>query len=130
MNLSIVVPMKDEKDNVKPLHDAITKALDHSGHTYEVIVVDDGSTDGTFEALAEVAARDSRFKVIQLRRNFGQTPALRAGIDASSGDVIITMDGDLQNDPSDIPVMLEKLQEGYDVVLGERVNRQDKLLVR
>ncbi len=130
MNLSIVVPMKDEKDNVKPLHEALTKALDHSGYEYEVIVVDDGSTDGTFDALAEVAAIDSRFKVIQLRRNFGQTPALRAGIDAAQNDIIITMDGDLQNDPSDIPIMLEKLKEGYDVVLGERINRQDKLIVR
>jgi glycosyltransferase involved in cell wall biosynthesis len=130
MNLSIVVPMKDEKDNVKPLHEAITKALDHTEHQYEVLLVDDGSTDGTFEVLAEVAKLDQRFKVIQLRRNFGQTPALRAGIDASQGDIIITMDGDLQNDPSDIPLMLEKLNEGYDVVLGERVNRQDKLIVR
>lgn len=130
MNLSIVVPMKDEKDNVKPLHEAITRALDHTEHQYEVLLVDDGSSDGTFEALAEVAMLDHRFKVIQLRRNFGQTPALRAGIDASQGDIIITMDGDLQNDPSDIPVMLEKLKEGYDVVLGERVNRQDKLILR
>lgn len=130
MNLSIVVPMKDEQDNVKPLHEAITRALDHSGHDYEVLLVDDGSTDGTFNALAAVAAKDVRFKVIQLRRNFGQTPALRAGIDAAQGDVIITMDGDLQNDPSDIPIMLDKLNEGYDVVLGERTDRQDKLLVR
>lgn len=130
MNLSIVIPMKDEQDNVKPLHEAITKALDTSGHDYEVLLVDDGSSDGTFKALAEVAAKDVRFKVIQLRRNFGQTPALRAGIDAAQGDVIITMDGDLQNDPGDIPMMLEKLSEGYDVVLGERVDRQDKLLVR
>lgn len=130
MNLSIVVPMKDEKDNVERLHEAITRALDETGYEYEAIIVDDGSIDGTFEALASVAARDHRFKVIQLRRNFGQTPALRAGIDAAQGDVIITMDGDLQNDPSDIPMMLEKLKEGYDVVLGERVNRQDKLVVR
>lgn len=130
MNLSIVVPMKDEKDNVERLHEAITRALDGTGYEYEAIVVDDGSTDGTFEALAKVAAKDHRFKVIQLRRNFGQTPALRAGIDAAQGDVIVTMDGDLQNDPSDIPMMLEKLKEGYDVVLGERVNRQDKLVVR
>lgn len=130
MNLSLVIPMKDERDNVKPLHEAITAALDTSGHDYEVLLVDDGSRDGTFEALAEVAGRDARFKVIQLRRNFGQTPALRAGIDAAQGDVIITMDGDLQNDPNDIPLMLEKLKEGYDVVLGERINRQDKLIVR
>jgi glycosyltransferase involved in cell wall biosynthesis len=130
MNLSLVIPMKDERDNVKPLHEAVTKALDHTHHEYEVILVDDGSTDGTFEELAEVARLDQRFKVIQLRRNFGQTPALRAGIDAAQGDVIITMDGDLQNDPSDIPMMLEKLNEGYDVVLGERINRQDKLILR
>ncbi|MFT3878397.1 MAG: glycosyltransferase family 2 protein [Gemmatales bacterium] len=130
MNLSIVVPMMNEKDNVKPLHEAITAALDSTEHDYEVILVDDGSRDGTFDVIAEVAAKDPRFKAIQLRRNFGQTPALRAGIDAAQGDIIITMDGDLQNDPSDIPMMLDKLKEGYDVVLGERVNRQDKLVVR
>ena len=128
MNLSIVVPMMNEKDNVKPLHEAITAALDGTHHEYEVILVDDGSKDGTIEALAEVAAKDPRFKVIHAP--VWPDPCPGAGIDAAQGDVIVTMDGDLQNDPSDIPMMLEKLKEGYDVVLGERVDRQDKLLVR
>jgi glycosyltransferase involved in cell wall biosynthesis len=130
MDLSIVVPMKDERDNVKPLHEAVTRALDPTGLEFELILVDDGSTDGTFNVLAEVAGVDSRVKVVQLRRNYGQTPALRAGIDSAQGDVIVTMDGDLQNDPADIPMLLDKLNEGYDVVLGERVKRQDKFLVR
>jgi glycosyltransferase involved in cell wall biosynthesis len=122
--------MKDERDNVRPLHEAICSAMDPTGLEYEILLVDDGSRDGTFETLARLADEDSRVKVIQLRRNYGQTPALRAGIDAASGDVIVTMDGDLQNDPNDIPMLIEKLNQGYDVVLGERVNRQDKLLVR
>jgi glycosyltransferase involved in cell wall biosynthesis len=130
MDLSIIVPMKDERDNVEPLHKALVKALEPTGYTFEMILVDDGSTDGTVDVLAEVARADQRVKVIQLRRNYGQTPALRAGIDAAQGEVVITMDGDLQNDPSDIPMLLAKLGEGYDVVLGERVNRQDKLFVR
>lgn len=130
MDLSIVVPMKDERDNVRPLHEAVRAALDPTGLAYELVLVDDGSTDGTFEVLAEVAAADRRVKVVQLRRNYGQTPALRAGIDTALGEVIVTMDGDLQNDPADIPLLLEKLNEGYDVVLGERVKRQDKFLVR
>jgi glycosyltransferase involved in cell wall biosynthesis len=130
MDLSIIVPMKDERDNVRPLHEAICQALEPTGFTFEVILIDDGSRDGTFEELAGLAAHDPRFKVIQLRRNYGQTPALRAGIDAASGDVIVTMDGDLQNDPADIPLLVEKLNEGYDVVLGERVNRQDRLFLR
>src|SRR5438552_14844723 len=125
MDLSIVVPMKDERDNVKPLHNALCQALEPTGYSFEMILVDDGGTDGTFEALAEIAQADHRVKVVQLRRNYGQTPALRAGIDSAQGDVVITMDRDLQNDPSDIPMLLEKLGEGYDVVLGERVKRQD-----
>jgi glycosyltransferase involved in cell wall biosynthesis len=130
MDLSIVVPMKDERDNVRPLHEAVRDAIEPTGLDYELVLVDDGSTDGTFDVLCEIAANDHHVKVIQLRRNYGQTPALRAGIDAALGDVIVTMDGDLQNDPADIPRLLEKLNEGYDVVLGERVNRQDKFLVR
>jgi glycosyltransferase involved in cell wall biosynthesis len=130
MDLSIVVPMKDERDNVQPLHNALCQALEPTGHSFEMILVDDGSSDGTFEALEEIARTDQRVKVVQLRRNYGQTPALRAGIDSAQGDVIITMDGDLQNDPRDIPMLLEKLSDGFDVVLGERVNRQDKLVLR
>jgi glycosyltransferase involved in cell wall biosynthesis len=94
------------------------------------VLVDDGSTDGSFEVLQELARCDPRVKVVVLRRNFGQTPALRAGIDCASGDVLVTMDGDLQNDPADIPMLLAKLAEGHDAVFGLRKNRQDRLFVR
>jgi len=134
----VVIPIKDERDNLRPLHERLCRALDPllaradgaalSG--YELLFVDDGSTDGSFAVLEQLAAADPRVKVLRLRRNYGQTPALRAGIDFSSGDVIVTMDGDLQNDPADIPMMLEKLAEGYDAVLGEREKRQDAYLHR
>lgn len=122
--------MKDEQANIWPLHEAVTNALAPTGIDYEVIVVDDGSTDGTAEALGRVAALDRRVKVVRLRRNFGQTAALQAGIDYSTGSVLVTMDGDLQNDPADIPLLLAKLDEGYDAVLGQRANRQDAFMVR
>lgn len=130
MDLSVIIPIKDEVDNLRPLHDRVRSALAPLGLTYEVVVVDDGSTDGSFELLRELAAADPRLKVVRLRRNFGQTPALRAGIDWSAGDVLVTMDGDLQNDPADIPRLLEVLDEGYDAVLGLRAKRQDNFLIR
>jgi glycosyltransferase involved in cell wall biosynthesis len=130
MNISIVIPIKDERDNLRPLHDRLRQALDPLSLSYEVIVVDDGSTDDSYSVLEKLAAADPRWKVVRLRRNFGQTPALQAGIDFSKGDVLVTMDGDLQNDPADIPVLIKKLDEGYDAVLGLRANRQDHLLVR
>jgi glycosyltransferase involved in cell wall biosynthesis len=136
--LSVVIPIKDERDNLRPLHEALRQALDPllgaagpAGlRDYEVVLVDDGSVDGSFEVLEELARHDRRVKVVALRRNFGQTPALRAGIDCASGDVLATMDGDLQNDPADFPRMLEKLAEGYDAVFGLRKKRQDRLFVR
>src|SRR5262247_698199 len=114
--LSVVIPVKDERDNLRPLHRRLTEALaplvgapGPAGlRDYEVVLVDDGSVDGSFEVLEALSAQDPRFRVVSLRRNYGQTPALRAGIDWSSGDVIVTMDGDLQNDPADIPLLLEK----------------------
>jgi glycosyltransferase involved in cell wall biosynthesis len=130
MNLSVIIPIKDERDNLRPLDARLRQALEPLGLTYEVILVDDGSVDGSFDVLRELAERDARVKVVRLRRNFGQTPALQAGIDHSSGEVLVTMDGDLQNDPVDIPVLLTKLAEGYDAVLGLRARRQDKLLLR
>jgi glycosyltransferase involved in cell wall biosynthesis len=130
VDLSVVIPIKDERDNLKPLDDRLRQALEPLGISYEILFVDDGSVDGSFEILKELAARDRRVKVVRLRRNFGQTPALQAGIDFSQGEVLVTMDGDLQNDPADIPVLLEKLGEGYDAVLGLRARRQDKLLLR
>ena len=125
MNLSVVIPIKDERDNLAPLHEQLRRALDPLGRTYELVFVDDGSTDGSFAVLEELASRDSQVKVVALRRNYGQTPALQAGIDFSKGDVIVTMDGDLQNDPADIPQLLARLDEGYDAVLGDRGPRQD-----
>ncbi len=97
---------------------------------FEILFVDDGSTDRSAQRLFELATHDERIKVVRLRRNFGQTAALMAGIDHASGDVLVTMDGDLQNDPRDIPALLEKLNEGFDVVLGQRVNRRDSFLIR
>lgn len=129
-SLSIIIPVYNEEDNVLPLHQKITEALDSMGHPYEVIIVDDGSTDNTAQRLKELARSDNRLKVIHLRRNFGQTPAMMAGIDAATGDILIPMDGDLQNDPHDIPKLLAKLAEGYDVVSGWRKDRQDHPLKR
>jgi glycosyltransferase involved in cell wall biosynthesis len=130
LNLSLVIPIKDERDNLRPLHDSIRRALDPLEQTYEVIYVDDGSSDGSFEVLESLAVQDSRVKVVRLRRNFGQTAALQAGIDHSSGAILITLDGDRQNDPADIPNLLKRLDEGYDVVLGRRANRQDGFVLR
>jgi len=127
--LSVVIPVKDELANLRSLaqwlHDALTPVCD-----WEAVLVDDGSTDGTGRALLQLAERDRRFKIVQLRRNFGQSAALQAGFDHASGDVVATMDGDLQNDPADLPAMLAKLHDGYDVVLGERARRNDPLLFR
>ncbi|MFO0845065.1 MAG: glycosyltransferase family 2 protein [Gemmataceae bacterium] len=132
--LSVVIPIKDEKDNLRPLHDRLRAALDplvgRDLTDYEVVIVDDGSTDGSFAVEQDLAAMDRRVKVVALTRNYGQTPALRAGIDWSRGDVLVTMDGDLQNDPGDIPMLLAKMAEGHDAVFGLRKRRQDKLFVR
>jgi glycosyltransferase involved in cell wall biosynthesis len=130
MDLSIVIPIKDERDNLGRLHDRLTAALAPLAKSYECIFVDDGSSDGSFALLEEIARRDAHVKVVRLRRNFGQSAALQAGIDHSTGDVLITMDGDLQNDPADIPLLLDKLAEGYDAVLGHRAQRHDNLIIR
>ncbi|MSM40051.1 MAG: glycosyltransferase [Geobacter sp.] len=125
MDLSIVVPIFNESDNLPILCERVTAALAESGIGYEVILVDDGSTDGSFEIMKGMALADRRWKVIRFRRNFGQTAAMAAGFSAASGRVVIPMDGDLQNDPADIPMLLAKIDEGYDVVSGWRMNRQD-----
>ncbi len=127
--LSVVVPVKDEQQNVRPLYERVRAALGQMD-AWELVFVDDGSSDGTFKELDTIAGTDARVKVVRLRRNFGQSAATQAGLDVASGDVIVTMDGDLQNDPDDIPRLLAKLEEGYDAVLGQRQNRQDKLLLR
>jgi glycosyltransferase involved in cell wall biosynthesis len=130
MDLSVVIPIKDERDNLAPLHERLRQALQPLGLSYEILFVDDGSTDDSFAVLQALAGRDAHVKVVRLRRNFGQSAALQAGIDWSCGEVLVTMDGDLQNDPADIPILLDKLGEGYDAVLGLRARRQDHLLIR
>ena len=128
--LSLFLPVLDEEENLRPMHAKIAAALDALGKSAEVIFVDDGSTDKSLEILKEIAASDDRVRVISLRRNYGQTAAMSAGIDAAKGDILIPMDADLQNDPADIKRLLDKLDEGYDVVSGWRKNRQDKLISR
>jgi glycosyltransferase involved in cell wall biosynthesis len=127
--LSVVIPVYDEKESITPLHQALTTAL--KGIAYELVFVDDGSTDGSREILEKLASRDSRHaRVVVLRRNFGQTAAIAAGIDHAIGEVIVTIDADLQNDPADIPALLAKVREGYDVVSGWRVDRKDVFVTR
>jgi glycosyltransferase involved in cell wall biosynthesis len=128
--LSLFLPVLDEEENLRPMHAKIQDALASLGKTAEVIYVDDGSTDASLKILKEIAAEDERVRVISLRRNYGQTAAMSAGIDAARGEILIPMDADLQNDPKDIARLLEKLNEGYDVVSGWRKNRQDKLISR
>jgi len=128
--LSIVIPVYNERENVSRLYEKLKDVLSHFRNSYEIIVVDDGSQDGTFEILKSIAQKDPCFRVIRLRRNFGQSAAMAVGFRMSRGEKIITMDGDLQNDPEDIPLLLQKLEEGYDVVSGWRKNRKDKMLVR
>jgi glycosyltransferase involved in cell wall biosynthesis len=130
MDLSVIIPIKDERDNLNRLSEQLRRALEPLDLVYEIIFVDDGSIDGSFEVLEKLALSDSRIRVVRLRRNFGQTAALQAGIDWSSGHILVTMDGDLQNDPADIPYLLAKLNEGYDAVLGQRINRQDHVVIR
>jgi glycosyltransferase involved in cell wall biosynthesis len=128
--VSVFLPVYNEESNLRPLHAKLDAALKVLGRTAEIIYVDDGSSDGSLRVLRELAALDDRVRVVALRRNYGQTAAMAAGIDAASGDVLIPMDADMQNDPADIVRLLEKLDEGYDVVSGWRKNRQDKLVTR
>jgi glycosyltransferase involved in cell wall biosynthesis len=130
VELSIVIPLFNEEESVPHLYAQLVAALDAIGRTYELILVDDGSTDGTFGKLAAIAERDPHLRLLRLRRNFGQTAAMVAGFDHARGGVVIPMDGDLQNDPGDIPLLLQKIDEGFDVVGGWRKNRQDKTLLR
>ncbi len=128
--ISVFLPVFNEEPNLRPLHLKLNYALKALGRTAEIIYVDDGSTDGSLTVLRDLAQRDKRVRVVALKRNYGQTAAMSAGIDAALGDVLIPMDADLQNDPADIVRLLEKLDEGYDVVSGWRKNRQDKALTR
>jgi glycosyltransferase involved in cell wall biosynthesis len=127
---SIVVPLHNEQENVTDLYDRLKAVMEMHGESFEIVLVDDGSRDRTFNLLREIAAIDSRVTVVKLRRNFGQTSALAAGFDHSRGEYIIAMDGDLQHDPADIPLFLEKIAEGYDIVSGWRKRRIDNLWLR
>ena len=130
MDVSIVVPIYNEQDNVEAVYSAIRSALQAMGCSYEIVMVDDGSSDGSYGVLARLASEDAALKVIRFRRNFGQTAAMSAGFDYAKGDIIIPMDGDLQNDPADIPRLIEKIHEGYDVVSGWRRDRKDTFISR
>jgi len=127
---SIVVPLHNEQENVTDLYDRLKAVMEANGETFEIVMVDDGSDDGTFGLLREIAAVDSRVTVVKLRRNFGQTAGLAAGFDHARGEYIIAMDGDLQHDPADIPMFLEKISEGFDIVSGWRKQRIDNLWLR
>src|SRR5438128_1088263 len=120
--VSIFLPVFNEEPNLRPLHEKLDRALRQLGRSAEIIYIDDGSSDGSLTVLREIAANDSRVRVISFRRNYGQTPAMAAGIHAARGQVLIPMDADLQNDPVDIARLLEKIDEGYDVVSGWRKN--------
>lgn len=130
MHFSVVIPIFNELDNVWPLYRQLVAVLHEQNRTYEILFVDDGSLDGTSRRLQEIATRDPHVKVVRFRRNYGQTAAMHAGIQHATGDVIVTMDGDMQNDPTDIPMMLDKIDEGFDLVHGWRKNRKDAFVNR
>lgn len=128
--LSIVVPIHNEEPAILPLYDRLTSVLESIGKSYEILFVDDASTDRSFDLLANLVETDGRLKVIRLRRNFGQTAALSAGFDEAAGGIIISLDGDLQHEPEDIPLLLEKIEQGYDIASGWRKNRIDNAVTR
>ncbi len=128
--LSVCVPFYNEEESIAPMHEAVVDALQPLGLAFEMVFVDDGSRDSTLAIAVGIAKQDPRVRVVKFRRNYGQTAAMAAGIEAARGDVIITMDGDLQNDPRDIPQLLELIEQGYDIVVGWRHDRQDKLVSR
>ena len=128
--LSIVIPIRNESENIPRLHQELTTALGRFGRSYELLMIDDGSTDNSFELLAGLQTEDPRLRVISFRRNFGQTAAFAAGFAMARGRYIITSDGDLQNDPADIPAMVERLEQGFDIVCGWRKNRKDPFVSR
>ncbi|OXU14131.1 glycosyltransferase family 2 protein [Sedimentisphaera salicampi] len=132
LDISVIVPVFNERDNIQPLHDQIAAAMKTGSveYSYEIIFVNDGSWDGTAEVLAGIFQNDPNVTVVNFRRNFGQTAAMQAGFERARGEVIIPMDGDLQNDPADIPALMEKLDEGYDIVSGWRKSRKDRAFTR
>jgi glycosyltransferase involved in cell wall biosynthesis len=128
--LSVIVPFYNEEENIERMHAAIVGAIEPLGQPFEMVFVDDGSRDRTLERAIGIAQRDGRVRIVKFRRNYGQTPAMAAGIEQARGRILITMDGDLQNDPADIADFLAKIDEGNDIVVGWRFNRQDKLVSR
>jgi glycosyltransferase involved in cell wall biosynthesis len=128
--LSVIVPFFNEEESIRPLYLAIVNAVEPLGVSFEMVFVDDGSRDDTVRVATELAAADGRVRVVKFRRNYGQTAAMAAGIEHATGEILITMDGDLQNDPADIEFFLDKMAEGYDIVVGWRFDRQDKLVSR
>ncbi len=128
--ISVVIPVYNEEESIEALYKELKSVLDNIKKTYEIIFVDDGSTDKSFEILEKLHNKDKKVKVIKFRRNFGQTSAISAGFDNSKGDIIITMDADLQNDPKDIPKLLDEIKKGYDVVSGWRKNRKDPFITK
>ncbi len=130
IDVSVVIPVYNERDNVPLLYSSLKDVLKGAGLVHEIIFIDDGSRDGTRESLRELARTDKAVKVILFRTNFGQSAAMAAGFKNSRGEIVVAMDGDLQNDPRDIPRLLQKIEEGHDVVAGWRKNRKDKLLIR
>jgi glycosyltransferase involved in cell wall biosynthesis len=130
IHYSVVVPFYNEQENIPPLYMKLTEVMDSIGEPYELVFVDDGSKDDSFKVLSEIYEHDRRVNLVRLRRNFGQTAGLKAGFDFARGDVIISMDGDLQHDPDEIPRFLEKIEEGYDLVSGWRHQRHDHWLMR
>jgi glycosyltransferase involved in cell wall biosynthesis len=130
MNLSIVIPVYNEEENVGPLIQEINEAVGPLGKPYEIVVVDDGSRDATFTVLTRLHRQEACLRVVRLKRNFGQTAAIAAGLTYAGGDVVVLMDGDAQNDPKDIPALLAELKKGNDLVCGWRFNRRDPFLHR
>lgn len=128
--LSVIVPFYNEEDNIERMHQAMVAALEPLGVPFEMVMVNDGSKDKTLPLAIAIAQRDPRVRIVNFRRNYGQTPAMAAGIQEARGEILITMDGDLQNDPADIAQFLQKMNEGYDIVVGWRFNRQDKMISR
>src|SRR5262245_5322418 len=128
--LSVVIPIRNESPNIAELYRELADALDRWGRSYEVLAIEDGSTDNSFDELCRIQSRDSRWRIIRFRRNFGQTAAFAAGFRHARGRLIATSDGDLQNDPRDLPAMVQKLDEGFDIVCGWRKERKDPWLTR
>jgi glycosyltransferase involved in cell wall biosynthesis len=129
-DISVVIPVFNESENLEELHRELVAALEKTGRPFEVILIDDGSTDSSWAVLRSLQHKDGRVKLICLRRNFGQTAALAAGFDHARGGIIVSLDADLQNDPNDIPSLIQKIEEGYDIVSGWRRRRKDKFLTR